>query len=260
MDAAKYATKTGGVAYVASPQHPGMYDTNIAANSDHVMQSWHKAEHKQLIEDHMIEKAVFQVCKNQLQEALSKWLLSEIEDCDTGLNTVSLQDIFDHAYDGRGQIDNDLVDEYTNNFNTPIDMTQGINTYAECQEECRDFFSDAQQPITDQQLAGKGQLHVGQTGIFQEKYLTWKRHPIANKAWSDFKMFWNREFSDYKTLNQISTKDAGFGANAIVQGFKAAYHNLEEAMDNLVYAATTSNNVVEELVNTNSKLVEQLKA
>eukprot|EP00957_Ditylum_brightwellii_P005303 404294-Ditylum_brightwellii.AAC.1 len=31
-------------------------------------------------------------------------------------------------------------------------------------------------------------------------------------------------------------------------------------MDNLVYAATTSNNVVEELVKTNSKLVEQLKA
>eukprot|EP00957_Ditylum_brightwellii_P055604 4213661-Ditylum_brightwellii.AAC.2 len=75
----------------------------------------------------MIEKAVLQVCKNQLQEALPKCLLSKIEDRDT-----------------RGQIDDDLVDEYTNNFNAPIDMTQGFNTYVEQQEECKDFFSDAQ--------------------------------------------------------------------------------------------------------------------
>eukprot|EP00957_Ditylum_brightwellii_P083192 6325333-Ditylum_brightwellii.AAC.1 len=114
MEATKYATRTGGVACVASPQHPRTYDPNIAANSGQVVQSWRKTEHKQLIEDHVIEKAVLQVCKNQLQEALPKWLLSKIEDRDTELNTVSLQDIFDHAYDCRGQIDNDLVDEYTN--------------------------------------------------------------------------------------------------------------------------------------------------
>eukprot|EP00957_Ditylum_brightwellii_P043644 3308689-Ditylum_brightwellii.AAC.1 len=60
-------------------------------------------------------------------------------------------------------------------------------------------------------------------------------------------MFWNREFSDNETLNQISTKNAGIGANAAVQGHESTHHNLEEAMDNLAYAATTSNNVVEEL-------------
>eukprot|EP00957_Ditylum_brightwellii_P186507 14199826-Ditylum_brightwellii.AAC.1 len=158
MDAAKYATRIGGVVYVTNPQHPGKYDANIAANSGHLVQSQREAEHKQLIEDHMIEKAVLQVCKNQVQEALPKWLLPETEDHNTGLNTVSLQDIFDHAYDCRGQIDDDLFDEYTNNFNAPIDMTQGFNTYVEQQEECRDFFSDAQQPITNQQLSGKGEL------------------------------------------------------------------------------------------------------
>eukprot|EP00957_Ditylum_brightwellii_P036884 2793271-Ditylum_brightwellii.AAC.1 len=60
MEATKYATRTGGVAYVASPQHPGTYDPNIAANSGRVVQSWREAKHKQLIEDHMIEKAVLQ--------------------------------------------------------------------------------------------------------------------------------------------------------------------------------------------------------
>eukprot|EP00957_Ditylum_brightwellii_P122428 9334990-Ditylum_brightwellii.AAC.1 len=163
METTKYAMRTGGVAYVAIPQHLGTYDPNIVANSTQVIQSQRKAKHKQLIEDHMIEKAMLQVCKNKLQEVLPKWLLSKIEDHDTGLNTISLQDIFDHAYNCRGQLDGDLVNKYTNNFNAPIDISQGFNTYVEHQEY---FFSNVQQPITDQQLAGKGQLHIGQTGIF----------------------------------------------------------------------------------------------
>eukprot|EP00957_Ditylum_brightwellii_P186339 14187305-Ditylum_brightwellii.AAC.1 len=162
MPAAQYAARTGGAVYVTSPTHSGTYNPNIAANSGRVVQNRREAKHKQLIEDHMIEKTVLQVSKNQLEKAILKWLLSKIEDCDTSLNTVSLKDIFNHAYNCRGQIDNDLVDEYTSKFNAPIDMSQGFNTYAEHQEECRDFFSNAQQPIIDQQLAGKGQLHIGQ--------------------------------------------------------------------------------------------------
>eukprot|EP00957_Ditylum_brightwellii_P013497 1018293-Ditylum_brightwellii.AAC.1 len=81
--------------------------------------------------------------------------------------TISLSrrilNIFDHAFDRRGQIDNDLVNEYTNKFNAALDMAQGFNVYVERQEECRDFFTDAQQPITNQQLAAKGQMHIGQT-------------------------------------------------------------------------------------------------
>eukprot|EP00957_Ditylum_brightwellii_P045989 3488581-Ditylum_brightwellii.AAC.1 len=173
MDAAKYATRTGGGGmYVTSPQHLGTFDSNIAANSVHIVQSWHYAEHKQLVEDNMVEKT----------ETLPKWLMSKIEDQDTRLNTFSLQDMFNHAYDCRGKIDDDLVDKYINNFNAPINMTQRFNAYVEHQEEYRDFFSNMQQSITNQQLSGKGQLHVGQTGIFHEKYLTWKHHPIANKT------------------------------------------------------------------------------
>eukprot|EP00957_Ditylum_brightwellii_P170445 12973933-Ditylum_brightwellii.AAC.1 len=78
--------------------------------------------------------------------------------------------------------------------------------------------------------------------------------------WNDFKTFWNREFFNHETLNTISTKDAGFGANAAVQDTESAYQNLEETMDNLAYAAMISNNMLEKLVKTNSNLVEQLKA
>eukprot|EP00957_Ditylum_brightwellii_P033839 2564710-Ditylum_brightwellii.AAC.1 len=93
-------------------------------------------------------------------------------------------------------------------------MSKGFNAYVEQQEECHDFFQDADQPIIDAQLVAKGQLHVGQTGLFNEKYLQWKCQDIALKTWTEFKTFWNQEFLNYKMLSRILSKEAGFGANA----------------------------------------------
>eukprot|EP00957_Ditylum_brightwellii_P143086 10902228-Ditylum_brightwellii.AAC.1 len=164
MPVAHCAARNGGVAYTATPNHPGTYDMTIAANVGRVMQSRHEAEHKQRVDDHMIEQAVKNIIKIMLAEALPHWLLAEIEDRETGLNTISIHDIFDHAFDRRGQIQDDLVDVYTTIFNSPIDMSKGVNAYIELQEEYCEFFTNVQQPIMDTQLAAKGQLHAGQTG------------------------------------------------------------------------------------------------
>eukprot|EP00957_Ditylum_brightwellii_P006446 489352-Ditylum_brightwellii.AAC.1 len=96
------------------------------------------------------------IIKVMLTEALPCWLLAEIKDRETGLNTVSIHNIFDHAFDRRRQIHDDLVDEYTLMYNTPIDMSKGFNSYVKQQDECRDFVQDADQPITNAQLAAKG--------------------------------------------------------------------------------------------------------
>eukprot|EP00957_Ditylum_brightwellii_P019880 1499795-Ditylum_brightwellii.AAC.1 len=135
---------------------------------------------------------------------------------------------------------------------------QGFNVYVKRQEECCDFFTDTQQPITNQQLATKGQMHIGQTGLFKEKYLEWKRRNIANKTWNDFKTFWNSEFADYKTINKITAKLNRLGAYATVEDQTNVYDTLKEAMDNLAFATTTSNSAFEQLTASNAKLAEQL--
>eukprot|EP00957_Ditylum_brightwellii_P185822 14147926-Ditylum_brightwellii.AAC.1 len=205
MPASQYTARTGGVAYVDSPNHPGAYDATIANNDGWVMLSRRDAEHKQRVDKHMIEKVIENIIKIMLDEALPHWLLAKIEDRETGLNTVSIHNILDHAFDRREQIDDDLVDEYTNIFNSPIDISKGFNTYVERQEECCYFFEGAEQPITNTQLAAKCQLHVGQTGLFKDKCLTWKRRAITMKTSTDFKTYWNREFADYKTLNKLNS-------------------------------------------------------
>eukprot|EP00957_Ditylum_brightwellii_P039875 3018791-Ditylum_brightwellii.AAC.1 len=46
--------------------------------------------------------------------------------------------------------------------------------------------------------------------------------------WTEFKMFWNQEFSVYKALSRILSKEAGYGANAAIQT-NPNIHDLEEA-------------------------------
>eukprot|EP00957_Ditylum_brightwellii_P170079 12946314-Ditylum_brightwellii.AAC.1 len=74
---------------------------------------------------------------------------------------------------------------------------------------------------------------------------------------TEFKTFWNQEFSDYKTRSRILSKEAGFGANAALQTIPNI-HELEEAMDNLAFTATTSNNVLGQLTKNNTKLTTHL--
>eukprot|EP00957_Ditylum_brightwellii_P180928 13784346-Ditylum_brightwellii.AAC.1 len=60
-------------------------------------------------------------------------------------------------------------------------------------------------------------MHIGQTRLFKEKYLEWKRRNIASKTWNDFKTVWNLEFVDYETINKITAKSNGLGAYATVE-------------------------------------------
>eukprot|EP00957_Ditylum_brightwellii_P036885 2793349-Ditylum_brightwellii.AAC.1 len=64
----------------------GPYDGTIANNAGCVQRSWREAQRQERIDNHLTEVAVQNVIKNQLELALQRWLLAEIEDRDTGLN------------------------------------------------------------------------------------------------------------------------------------------------------------------------------
>eukprot|EP00957_Ditylum_brightwellii_P056499 4283383-Ditylum_brightwellii.AAC.1 len=74
---------------------------------------------------------------------------------------------------------------------------------------------------------------------------------------TNFKAFWNQEFSNYKILSRILSKEAGYGANAALQ-MKPNIHELKEAMDNLAFTETIINNVLGQLAENNNKLTTQL--
>jgi hypothetical protein len=122
--------------------------------------------------------------------------MNEIEDRITGLKNVTIIDIFDHAFDRKGHIDDNLVQQYHQVFCQPISVAEGIKAYINKQEDCQRFFQDAKQPISDAQMVSQAQLHVAETGLFDKEYLTWIKRLWANKTWNDFKTYWMEKFGN----------------------------------------------------------------
>eukprot|EP00957_Ditylum_brightwellii_P128973 9838854-Ditylum_brightwellii.AAC.1 len=58
MPPADYTARNGGIAYVASPNNPGLYDGTIANNAGSVQRSRREAQHQQRLDNHLIELAV----------------------------------------------------------------------------------------------------------------------------------------------------------------------------------------------------------
>ena len=74
-------------------------------------------------------KAVAVVIKSQIKNAVPALLLTEIEDEITGLNGVSIIDIFDHLFQRRGQINDTLVAENQAKIDEPFSRDEGMNNY-----------------------------------------------------------------------------------------------------------------------------------
>eukprot|EP00957_Ditylum_brightwellii_P014245 1072651-Ditylum_brightwellii.AAC.1 len=96
-------------------------------------------------------------------------------------------------------------------------------------------------------MISQAQLHVAETGLFDKDYLTWIKHPRANKTWNNFKTYWMEKFGDYNLLRQLISKEGTLGAHAATATEEADTYDWEEAMDNLTYAATASNTQLERL-------------
>eukprot|EP00957_Ditylum_brightwellii_P108313 8263024-Ditylum_brightwellii.AAC.1 len=109
-------TNQTGAAFVEIAADPGSYDLTIAANTDSITRAQRKAKHLERREAHHIQQACKTVSKNQLEVATPKWLLNKIEDCITGLENVSIINIFDHCFDWHGKIDDTLIMQYTTSF------------------------------------------------------------------------------------------------------------------------------------------------
>eukprot|EP00957_Ditylum_brightwellii_P176893 13474143-Ditylum_brightwellii.AAC.1 len=57
MPPADYTARNVGIAYVASPNNPGPYNSTIANNAGSVQQSQREAQHQQRLDNHLIEQA-----------------------------------------------------------------------------------------------------------------------------------------------------------------------------------------------------------
>eukprot|EP00957_Ditylum_brightwellii_P165421 12594313-Ditylum_brightwellii.AAC.1 len=122
-----YTNQAGG-AFIEIPSNPWPYNLTLAANTGAVTRARREAEHQERREAYGIQEACKTITKNQHNLAIPRWLLNEIEDRITDLKNVTIIDIFDHAFDQKGRIDNNLVLQYQQSFRQPISVAEGIKS------------------------------------------------------------------------------------------------------------------------------------
>ena len=127
--------------------------------------------------------------RNQLQRALPTTLLVEIEDDITGLNGVSIIDIFKHCFDRCGHINDTLIDDNNSKADEPFTRNEGMANYIRRIEQCQQLASDAGIAWTDVQLVQWAQTAMRKCGLFRDEYKEWVLRPRAEQSWVDFKRY-----------------------------------------------------------------------
>ena len=60
------------------------------------------------------------------------------------------------------------------------------------------------------------QTHLRATGLFNTKYLAWKKKAAADRKWAPAKKYFRAALSDVEELSKLTTFEAGLTANAAV--------------------------------------------
>jgi hypothetical protein len=80
----------------------------------------------------------------------------------------------------------------------------------------------------------------------------WKRCPIADHTWPNWKVHWTAAFAEMRDINCMTAGESAFGANAAEE--KEQAHQIALSLDNLANASIQKNSTIDSLVATNAQL------
>jgi hypothetical protein len=93
-------------------------------------------------------------------------------------------------------------------------------------------------------------------GIMELAWRKWKRCPLANHTWSNWKLHWTAAFAETHNINRMIANDSAFANQAATNAEHAAM--IAKSLDNLANAAIQKYDTVEKLVTANAKLAKAL--
>lgn len=196
--------------------------------------------------------------KAQIIDSINDTYLCELRNKYTGYMGVTARDLIDHLLDRYGKITPADIEACKQRMNEPIDSSQPIDAYYQKIDDCIQYAVDGQVAFTPGQILQTVYHAVSTSGYYTEACKEWRKKPIIEKTWTNFKRFFAAEYHDLKEQQKVNTSQSNFhGANAVV--------DISTALDNLALAATADRDIVahlttanQQLMATNKQLTEQL--
>jgi hypothetical protein len=185
-----------------------------------------------------------------------------LDDPTEGLSAVTLRQLVTHIRTTYVQISQPDLNDNVTNFNQGIDPKLPLAIYMHKQKKCQTFVQDAGMPISKEMMVTTKPKHALNCGNMRLEWQEWKRHPLLEHTWNNWKDHWMTAFAEMCDINRMTSGNWAFAnqaaAQEIVQEVKMA-----ALIVNLADASIQKNDTNDKLVATyqqQAKIIANLTA
>ena len=139
----------------------------------------------------------------------------------------------------------------------PPDFNKPIDAYFNHQENIQDILEDAFVTIDNDDLVRALQKHAASTGMLNSAYTKQTKNQRLDRSWAEAKKYFSEVLADFKAINNITTGETNFGANAVKERRMSKVSDMiDQSMENLALAAVTNQATLDMLAHTNRTLAK----
>jgi hypothetical protein len=179
-----------------------------------------------------------------------------LDDPTKGLNAIDLRTLVMHILNTYAQISQPDLDDNMTNFHSGINSGLPLAVYMRKQEKCQVFIANASVSISDKTMITTGTKHALACGNMTLAWHKWKRCPVINHIWPNWKAHWTTAFAEICNINCMTARDTTFGVNQPAKLEQA--QQMASSLDKLVNATIQKNTTIKNLVATNATLTEAI--
>ena len=143
-------------------------------------------------------------------------------------------------------------------MDAPLDPSVPIDVYFKQIDECVQFATDADTAYTPEQILQTAYYAVSSSNLYTDACKEWRRKPLNEKTWINFKTFFATEYHEIKEQEKTTAMAKGYGyhsAHLVQQANEQQDSLLADSLQHLALAATTDKQTIAQLVAANAKLI-----
>ena len=203
-------------------------------------------------------RLVLSITRDQFAAAIDDVYYAVLDDPIEGLNGVDLRTLTTHILTTYAQISQPDMDDNMTDFNVGMDPILPLAVYTRKQEKCQVFANDAGVPISEATMVTTGTKHALATGNMTLAWREWRRRPVADHTWTNWKTHWTAAFAEMRDINRMTAAETSFGANAAEED--AQGRQIATSLEHLANASIQKNATIDQLVATNAQLMQALES
>lgn len=192
--------------------------------------------------------------KQQVIGAINNMYLRTLRHRVTGFANVTTRQMLDHLYASYGRLSPADLQENDKRLRTPYDPNQPIEAFIDQVEDAVSLAAAARAPYSPAQIVAVSYTIMFTTGMFPEACREWRRRPIGEQTWANFKTTFTEAHQDYRDSQATATQAGYHHANAAME----FQHDTAEAIANLATATASDRTTVANLTTTNRNLTNEL--